>query len=89
MVRTAKILPKGQITIPREVRDALGAAEGDIIVFHEVGGSWTVSRQPARLVEFMRMAGREGRPVSEQELADLDATARSCSAGVGRKASEG
>ena len=76
MVRTAKILPKGQITIPREVRQALGAAEGDIVVFQEVDGIWTISRQPARLIEFMRMIGREGRPMSEQELAEINASGR-------------
>ncbi len=76
MVRIAKILPKGQITIPREVRDALGASEGDIIVFQESNGTWTISRQPARLVEFMQMIGRHGRAMSEDELAEIDASGR-------------
>ncbi|MGH8923824.1 MAG: AbrB/MazE/SpoVT family DNA-binding domain-containing protein [Acidimicrobiia bacterium] len=29
----AKVTSKGQITIPKEVRDALGIAEGDEVVF--------------------------------------------------------
>jgi len=29
----AKVTSKGQITIPKEVRDALGIAEGDQVVF--------------------------------------------------------
>ena len=29
----AKVTSKGQVTIPKEVRDALGIAEGDQIVF--------------------------------------------------------
>lgn len=29
----AKVTSKGQITIPKEVRDALGIAEGDHVVF--------------------------------------------------------
>ena len=29
----AKVTSKGQITIPKEVRDALGVAEGDQVVF--------------------------------------------------------
>jgi hypothetical protein len=45
-------------------------------VFQEVDGIWTISRQPARLIEFMRMIGREGRPMSEQELAEINASGR-------------
>lgn len=30
---SAKVTSKGQVTIPKEVRDALGIAEGDRVVF--------------------------------------------------------
>jgi AbrB family looped-hinge helix DNA binding protein len=34
---TAKITSKGQITIPAEVRRALGVAEGDTVIFQKDG----------------------------------------------------
>jgi AbrB family looped-hinge helix DNA binding protein len=75
-VRLAKLLPKGQVTIPKDVREALGAEEGDIIVFRETGGVWTIDRQPANLVEFMQAIGRQGRSMSPDELEEIDATGR-------------
>ena len=32
----AKVLPKGQITIPKKIRERLGIKEGDIISMEEV-----------------------------------------------------
>ena len=75
-VRLAKLLPKGQVTIPKDVREALGASEGDIIVFHEADGVWTIERQPASLVAFMREIGRQGRRMSPEELEAIDASGR-------------
>ena len=37
MQREAKITSKGQITLPREVRQALGVNPGDKIVFEQSG----------------------------------------------------
>jgi AbrB family looped-hinge helix DNA binding protein len=42
----SKITSKGQVTIPKAVRDALGLAEGDELVFEVDGGTLTV--RPAR-----------------------------------------
>lgn len=38
MKRAAKITSKGQITVPREVRQALGVRAGDSLIFEESGG---------------------------------------------------
>lgn len=46
MQTTAKITSKGQITVPREVRRALGVKEGDKLVFEKTDAGFTVS--PAR-----------------------------------------
>jgi len=33
LVENAKILPKGQVTLPRDIRRSLGVAEGDRVTF--------------------------------------------------------
>jgi AbrB family looped-hinge helix DNA binding protein len=42
MAKTAKITSKGQITVPNEVRRALGVGAGDRLVFEERGGEMRV-----------------------------------------------
>lgn len=37
VVETAKVLPKGQITIPKDIRDALGIKPGDRLVLVKDG----------------------------------------------------
>ena len=44
MARTAKITSKGQITVPNEVRRALGVRPGDRLGFEERGGEMRVVR---------------------------------------------
>lgn len=46
MQREAKITSKGQITVPREVRHALGVKPGDKLVFEQNGKN--VSVRPVR-----------------------------------------
>lgn len=43
MQTRAKITSKGQITIPRAVRRALGVKEGDNLVFEQTDGGFTVT----------------------------------------------
>lgn len=47
MKRAAKITSKGQITVPHEVRRALGVGVGDSLVFEESGGEMRVIPQHA------------------------------------------
>jgi AbrB family looped-hinge helix DNA binding protein len=42
MAKTAKITSKGQITVPNEVRRALGVGVGDRLVFEERDGEMLV-----------------------------------------------
>lgn len=37
MIKQAKITSKGQVTVPREIRRALGVDTGDRLVFENVG----------------------------------------------------
>lgn len=46
MDAAARVTSKGQITIPRSVRDALGLAEGDHVVFRVEGQRAVLARTP-------------------------------------------
>lgn len=48
----AKITSKGQVTIPKAVRDALGVEPGDHVLFRVVEGHAVVARTP----EFLDLA---------------------------------
>ncbi len=44
---TAKVTSKGQITIPKQVRDRLGLRSGDKVGFIEEGGVWRIEKELA------------------------------------------
>ncbi len=44
---TAKVTSKGQITIPKPVRDRLGLRSGDKVDFIEEGGVWRIRKEEA------------------------------------------
>jgi antitoxin PrlF len=44
---------KGQVTIPKEVRDALGLREGDRLVFRVIDGGAVLARTP----DLLELAG--------------------------------
>lgn len=46
MKTEAKVTSKGQITVPKEIREALGVGPGDTIVFERNGGN--ISVRPVR-----------------------------------------
>lgn len=49
----ATMTSKGQITVPKSVRDALGLAEGDQVVFRVEGNRAVMARTP----DFLALAG--------------------------------
>jgi AbrB family looped-hinge helix DNA binding protein len=69
MEQEARVTSKGQLTIPSEVRQALGIREGDSIVFEVEGGEMRV-RVARRPVSFADYAGiwREGEGLSLEEV---------------------
>lgn len=68
------ITSKGQITVPKEIRDHLGVDAGDRLSFH-VGpaGEVVVEPETVDLRSLRAMLKRRGRRVS---LADMDAAVR-------------
>lgn len=49
MDMSAKVTSKGQVTLPKAVRDALGVAPGDRLLFRVVDGHALVARTPGLL----------------------------------------
>jgi antitoxin PrlF len=53
MDAAAKVSSKGQVTVPKAVRDALGIKEGDAVVFRVEGNRAVLARTP----DFLDLAG--------------------------------
>jgi len=60
IVETAKVLPKGQITIPKDVRDALGVDTGDRVMLIGDGDRIVMVNPATYAVEWLgdQMAGK-------------------------------
>ncbi len=58
----AKVSSKGQITLPRAVREALGLAEGDRVVFRVEGERAILARTP----DLLSLAGSVSVPASKR-----------------------
>lgn len=58
----ARVTSKGQVTVPKAVRDALGIEEGDEIVFRVEGNRAVLARTP----DFLALAGTIPVPLSKR-----------------------
>ena len=61
----ARMSSKGQLTVPKGVRDALGIGEGDDIVFRVEGNRAVLARTP----DFLSLAGSINVPASRRNAA--------------------
>ncbi len=61
----AKVTSKGQVTVPKAVRDALGISEGDEIVFRVEGNQAVLARTP----DFLDLAGSIRVPAAKRNVA--------------------
>jgi antitoxin PrlF len=61
----ARVTSKGQVTLPKAVRDALGISQGDAIVFRVEGDHAVLARTP----EFLGLAGAIKVPNAKRNVA--------------------
>lgn len=61
----ARMSSKGQVTVPKAVRDALGIGEGDSVVFRVEGNRAVLARTP----DFLSLAGTITVPTSRRNAA--------------------
>ncbi|MFN8022985.1 MAG: AbrB/MazE/SpoVT family DNA-binding domain-containing protein [Acidimicrobiales bacterium] len=78
----ARMSSKGQITVPKAVRDALGIGEGDNVVFRVEGNRAVLARTP----DFLSLAGTIKVPAARRNAAwdDVVRKARSARADARR-----
>lgn len=70
---TATMTSKGQITVPKEVRDTLGLATGTRVVFEAIAdGGFVLRAAPAtrRLVDLAGLIPYDGPPISIDEMSE-------------------
>lgn len=65
MDAAAKVTSKGQVTVPKAVRDALGITEGDEVVFRVEGHRAVLARTPG----FLDLAGTVKVPAAKRNVA--------------------
>ena len=65
MDAAARVTSKGQVTVPKSVRDALGIHEGDEIVFRVEGNRAVLARTP----DFLSLAGSLAVPAAKRNVA--------------------
>lgn len=68
----AKVTSKGQFTVPKDVRDALGIAAGDKIIFRVEGNHAVL----ARTSDFLDLAGTFRVPAAKRNVAWDDVVRR-------------
>jgi AbrB family looped-hinge helix DNA binding protein len=61
----ARMSSKGQVTVPKAVREALGLGEGDDVVFRVEGDRAMLARTP----EFLSLAGTIAVPAAKRNVA--------------------
>lgn len=64
MDAAARLTSKGQITVPKSVRDALGLEEGDTVHFHVERGAATLTKTD----DFLDLAGSVSVPAAARNL---------------------
>ena len=81
MDAAARVTSKGQVTVPKAVRDALGIKEGDEVVFRVEGNKAVLARTP----DFLDLAGSVSIPAAKRNAAWDDVLGRTRAARADRR----
>lgn len=81
MDAAARVTSKGQVTVPKAVREALGIEEGDEVVFRVEGKRAVL----ARTAHFLELAGTVDVPAARRNIAWDDVIRRTRSARASRR----
>lgn len=69
MTVSSKLTSKFQLTLPKEVREALGAGAGYRIVFTPIDGTtWKVQAIPEKLTDALKLAKAQLKPADFRDL---------------------
>lgn len=63
-MKMSRISKKGQVVIPKEIRDALGIKAGDIVFFRLEGGKILIDVTKQRMKEILK----SGKPLDEKSV---------------------
>lgn len=77
----ARMSSKGQLTVPKAVRDALGIGEGDNVVFRVEGNRAVLARTP----DFLSLAGSITVPAARRNVAWDDVVRKARAARADRR----
>ena len=72
---TGTMTSKGQITVPKDVREAMGLTPGTRVDFHLVGGRWTITTERIQAADLIGILSSKGRSVTVEEMDEAIAKA--------------
>jgi AbrB family looped-hinge helix DNA binding protein len=81
MDAAARVTSKGQVTVPKAVRDALGIKQGDEVVFRVHGNRAVLARTP----DFLSLAGTVRVPAAKRSATWDDVIRRTRSARASKR----
>ena len=65
---TGTMTSKGQITVPKDVREAMGLTPGTRVDFHLVDGQRTITTERIQAADLIGILSSKGRSVTVEEM---------------------
>lgn len=72
---TGTMTSKGQITVPKDVREAMGLTPGTKVNFRLIDGQWVISTEPTRAIDAFGALSSNGHRVTVEQMDDAIAAA--------------
>ena len=67
----AKVMAKGQVTIPKDIRTLLGISEGDRVSFVVENGKVTIVNAAVFAMQMLQKQMQTNNSITEDEISDL------------------